>query len=411
MKTHSKQIFWWYLKISIFSFLVLIISGCNNDEIAYTPTVNTIDNVETDTPIVLAIAANNDRYHLIWSSKDKGVNYQHATYSEKISWTDVNLISSEAAENVAIASEKDNVYLFWYDYQLHYYQSRDGGNTWEDYSEILDPLEGSVEHLSVLTMGGVVHLLFGNQNNLYYRRGEQKGTEWQDTQILASSQSYGLSSASFSLSPDGSLYVVWANYDSTLNSQGSTIFEKLSVNGGLMWQEDITVFSITDSMITQPTISVSNDVEFIAWLSEGKMYYLEQRNQKTSPNIIKEAWPVGGKQKTITSILCNHNTACLFWIDRRNVHKEWWTNIPMHQVITWDTDPYWSNNDLYMKSVAQQQYDLRLTPDLSYVFTNDAATGNEELIVVWSGKVEVGKTLDGSGKPYQIFWTQIKESP
>jgi hypothetical protein len=104
----------------------------------------------------------------------------------------------------------------------------------------------------------------------------------------------------------------------------------------------------------------------------------------------------------------------LAWIDQRHRKREWWSYVPGHQMVTWDADPEWANNDLYytsFNSVDLWQEPRRLTPPLSYVrehqYAVAMATGSDSILILWSGKRKVGKTVDQSNLQEEVFFTAL----
>jgi hypothetical protein len=366
--------------------------------------LKTVGDIRGASPIILSAASTNSGYHILWSSEDKGTNYQSFD-PETMAATQSVSLSDQAGSSLAIASDGDVVHILWADGRLYYHRSENGGRTWHDDSRAFASLESGVEHVSALATNGVVHVLFGNRSNLYYRRGEQEGTEWSSPKALASSQSQMLSKASLALAPGNGLHVVWADYVESSGSMEGVLLYRTSSDGGVTWRDTENLFTAEGAPITQPTVAATGESVIIAWLSDGTLHYLTlQGGQRTFLETIEHAWPAGGAQRTLDLVSCGQDTACLAWIDRRHVHKEWWASLPLHEIVTWDQDPYWANNDLYLQALGGETRSLRLTPDLSYAFSVHAMTNDNGAIVLWSGRARVGRLLGDSKDPYTIFW-------
>lgn len=105
----------------------------------------------------------------------------------------------------------------------------------------------------------------------------------------------------------------------------------------------------------------------------------------------------------------------LLWIDTRYRKKEWWSYIPLHQMFTWDKDPYWANNDFFLMYYSKKVIKaFILSPHNSYAVPSQSSVKLIEselnIIILWSGLSKIGKTLKDSSVPYSIFYSILPKS-
>jgi hypothetical protein len=116
-----------------------------------------------------------------------------------------------------------------------------------------------------------------------------------------------------------------------------------------------------------------------------------------------------------TTLFGNHNAcivgdkaADIFWIDYRNQKMDWESRMPdpISAMLLWDRSPNWANNDLYFARLENGHIreKIRLTPPMSYVSDISCGQVSGHTIVIWSGKREVGKSVEDSPAPFEIFY-------
>jgi hypothetical protein len=96
----------------------------------------------------------------------------------------------------------------------------------------------------------------------------------------------------------------------------------------------------------------------------------------------------------------------LIWVDERHRRKDWYR---------FDY-PYWANNDLFSMPLSgftelalgrSQSKAGRLTEGLSYTAAVSCASWGDSVIVVWSGRTKVGRSLTSYGEPPVLFWAVL----
>lgn len=105
----------------------------------------------------------------------------------------------------------------------------------------------------------------------------------------------------------------------------------------------------------------------------------------------------------------------LLWIDARYRQKEWWSYIPLHQMFTWDKDPYGANNDLFLMYYSEKAAkEFILSHQNSYTVPSQNSVklleSNSNIIILWSGLSKIGKTLKDSLVPYSIYYRALPKS-
>ncbi|MFL6198809.1 MAG: sialidase family protein [Thermoanaerobaculia bacterium] len=101
------------------------------------------------------------------------------------------------------------------------------------------------------------------------------------------------------------------------------------------------------------------------------------------------------------------------WIDARfrKSDRRWWN--PLGGVPWSDDNPFWANNDVFalpLDGIARAPL-RRLTPPLSSARSLRAAVIDGRTILLWAGRLEVGKDPGASGRPPALFYTTYPGSP
>ncbi len=161
------------------------------------------------------------------------------------------------------------------------------------------------------------------------------------------------------------------------------------------------------SPISQPEIT-SSDAGLLATFMEGLLYFMisnDGGDSWSSPKMIDEA----PARNIVTQNLKNEGVF-VFWIDDRRQKIEWWSKVPILDALAFDADVSWVNNDLYYAYIVENDIieTKCITPLLSYAGPrkNMMATAqlDNNVVIFWSGKRKVGKTMSESKFPYEIFF-------
>ena len=104
------------------------------------------------------------------------------------------------------------------------------------------------------------------------------------------------------------------------------------------------------------------------------------------------------------------------WIDARfrRSDRRWWN--PLGGIPWSDDDPFWANNDVFALPLdgigkAPPATLRRLTPPLSFARSLRAAVIDGRTVLLWAGRLEVGKDPAASGRPPALFYATYPGNP
>lgn len=106
------------------------------------------------------------------------------------------------------------------------------------------------------------------------------------------------------------------------------------------------------------------------------------------------------------------------WIDARfrKSDRRWWN--PTGGIPWSDDNPFWANNDIFAlsldgidKAAGRPVPPRRLTPPLSFARSLRAAVIDGRTVLLWAGRLEVGKDPEASGRPPALFYATYPGSP
>jgi hypothetical protein len=146
-------------------------------------------------------------------------------------------------------------------------------------------------------------------------------------------------------------------------------------------------------------------------LATNDVYYLFSKDDGASWTKPKEAGAT--LDMPIHDACATDDKANIFWIDRRHKKMDWEGRMPgaISAMLLWDRSPNWANNDLYYARLEDGHVigKMRLTPPMSYVSDITCGQVSGNTIVIWSGKREVGKSVEDSPAPFEIFYYIIEK--
>ncbi|HEV2853780.1 MAG TPA: hypothetical protein VHC97_13335 [Thermoanaerobaculia bacterium] len=113
------------------------------------------------------------------------------------------------------------------------------------------------------------------------------------------------------------------------------------------------------------------------------------------------------------------NGGVLSWIDARfrKSDRRWWN--PLGGVPWSDDDPFWANNDVFALTLEETGKALtgytvtprRLTSPQSFARSLRAAALDGRTVLLWAGRLGVGKRLEASDRPPTLFYTTFSGNP
>ena len=127
----------------------------------------------------------------------------------------------------------------------------------------------------------------------------------------------------------------------------------------------------------------------------------------------------GSTESASVAAVSGPNGAVLSWIDTRfrKSDRRWWN--PLGGVPWSDDDPFWANNDVFALTLNEIGKALaghpvpprRLTPPQSFARSLRAATLDGRTVLLWAGRLDVGKRLEASRRPPALFYTTFSGNP
>jgi BNR repeat-like domain len=185
-----------------------------------------------------------DSLHLVWGDGTQG-NYEiyymrstdyGATWTapKRLTWT-----SGESGGAVIAADLWGKLHVVWYDdapgnFEIFYRKSNDGGATWEASRRLPLTSGQSIAPDIVAQSSGNIHVVWADDtpgnNEIYYKKSSNLGTNWEDTRRLTWTPG-GSDTPLLVLDASDNLHLIWQ--DST--PFDSEIYYKKSTNQGKTW--------------------------------------------------------------------------------------------------------------------------------------------------------------------------------
>ncbi len=390
------------------------------NRISRIPGISSQQDIKLD---VLATAGN--RLHLVWQEQKRGIFYRYGAHPGE-SWSPPFRIAETAYYSLdfgpRIFASRDTLLVFWYNQGFNVRRSADHGLSWSEPSVFLstEPLA----KYSVCNSGRRLFLAYTNQTGLFFTRSNDFGDTWQKPQFIwRFEESATQHSPPYITARKDTVYLIWSQLFRSHQSpagiamQGK-LFYVMSPNRGERWSAPIEIDAgrkefgaafATNHNLYLPSLQPLGEDLFVAYGERGLFGpWLKAGSGNPAP-------PEYFAQNPRGNFLIRHSNTTIFLLysDNRYQEKEWWAHIPGHQMFTWDKNPYWVNNDLFLSIVQKgtERKEILLTPPLSYIsgFRNVLAMEQfgEYLLLFWSGREKVGKRVDQYGFPVEIFYTKI----
>jgi hypothetical protein len=400
--------------------LLLIVMVSSSCKLAPAPQYEIVPEAQSSLPILIATAVQDTTWHLVWSSIERGINYQRGEQGGVL-WTSPVQLSTEPATDLSLIVTDSALHLFWVDGDVHYVHSLNAGLSWETAQNRLGEGIFFADRVVARALAQDIHVLLSSRSEgVFYQHSTDNGMSWDPIIRLTPSSVYSISRPDMNVTLEGVVHVVWTDYvvSTEPGYPKGLLFYHKSADGGGAWDAEPRQLEQGGSIISYATIATVGNHILIAWAREGNLFW--QRSDDggvswTTPRILKRGWVTQSEQQTAQLVPCSEQAICLLWIDERHQQRDWWYRIPILGDLWWGLnpalDPFGVNNDLYMCnfSLPQEKWgeEQRLTVNCPYVHSINAIASDGQFYVFWSGKENVGKSLDDTLYPYRVLWRRF----
>jgi hypothetical protein len=266
-------------------------------------------------------------------------------------------------EKPSIASDGDNVYVFWQNeynseeqgdrIDIFYKKSNDRGNTWSEIQRLTDNAFHSVD-CSVAVNNSNIHVVWNDYRDstciycyngeIYYKVSHDNGSNWSEDIRLTynNNRSYEPNIAIHR----NNIHVAWKDY----RNGAAEIYYKKSNDSGYNWSEDIRLTNDTTPSYS-PAIAVYNNNVHVVWEDIGRkheIYYKKSiDNGKTWTDYILLSH--GKDDSKLASIAADNKNIHVVWQDYRDDNYEIYYKRSIDNGKTWEKEKRltFSKNDSY----------------------------------------------------------------
>ncbi len=309
-------------------------------------------------------------------------------------------------------------YFFWWQKGLNRLKMNSSGRTLKtEVGKMLPSIP--LSDFTVTDEADILWLIYSNQKGIYLRKSLDMGLKWSDViGVYSFSEGETITSVPVMNLHKNAIYLSFSvlfkearrdkkvirspkimilkatdagehwvqSFKLKPKHQGSAVIRNLKIFG---WQNTLHLFYSERGIYHQHTVKSGSD------------FTNPERMTKTAPSLFKA--------------YASEEGYYLLWVDTRYRQKEWWSHIPLHQMFTWDKDPYWANNDLFLSCHSKKKSEVFvLTPQNSYTIPSINSVKllelDSDIIILWSGLREVGKTLKDKSVPYSIFYRVVPKN-
>lgn len=335
-----------------------------------------------------ALAISGNVLHVVWQDLRDTVPEMYYKRSEDAggTWsTDTRLtIDTFYSVHPAVAASGTNVHLVWDDQrdtntEIYYKRSTNAGAAWGVDTRIT--ANDSLSYYpSVAASGNNVHIVWcderdGNQE-IYYRRSVNNGTDWGTATRLTNNDSVSMSSC-IAVSGD-TVHVVWLeNRDDNYE-----IYYKRSTDNGTTWGTD-TRLTNAPGYSTDPTITVFGSAVHVAWIDtrdgNEEVYYKYSMDNGTG--WIPDTRLTNNSSESLApNIAAFGEDIHVAWADYRNVNSEIYykhaSEVRPDALIKNPADSLYTGSDIYNADATDQSVfqtaQLLATATYQVMLENDA---------------------------------------
>jgi len=279
----------------------------------------------------------------------------------------------------------------------------DGDNDYESYWS--DPIQLSGNETNcyipaIAVNGSTVHIVYSQRNStgIYYKRGFDNGTIWENEKLLVNVTSGEPAIAVY----NDNVHIVWSDFrdNEEMNiSKGWEIYYKRSTNGGDNWSDDKRLSNADNNISGVPNIVCEGDIIHVVWNdardSVGTMYYgyggaiyykksVDNGNNWTNDTRISDT-----KIKAfVPSIAISGQYVYVAWNDKRDyVNDEIYFKRSIDQGDTWKNDTrvtYSENITSYIPDIAAKDEYVYITWEEDYYTEGVSFIKSENYGQTWS---------------------------
>jgi len=406
---------------AIAGILIVMLIGCNirGSNSLRVENIVSIPGTASESQILLDSAVDEEAVHLVWKEEDTGISYQSLQHGTS-SWSQANVFSNTASGRVTphVYHLDQELILMGFERGLKVWASTGGEERWREVPS--RTLKLVPPNHSVAQEKGNVYLVFERQGAIFFISSGDFGRSWSEpTQVAVISDSRSSAFPSLSIaSRDDDLTVVWAEqYRRPNGTYRSRLQIVRSSDRGKTWSAADRIPLDRSQYGDSYDESYSfRHVKVVPARDSIWLFYIERGLFLQRSAFEKQGWTRSERIAEAPSgsfdVHEDDSSVVVAWSDERNREKDWWGYIPGHQILTWNIDPRWANNDLYFARFgASDREEQRLTPPLSFVSAEPESisinAAPDQIYVFWSGRRKVGETLDQYGFPTEVFYTKL----
>jgi hypothetical protein len=400
-----------------------------------------IDNISSNKPIGFDMAVSNGQtINLVWTDdqtiigQTQSLRYQKS-HDAGNSWSKpIRLITTSGDKSIVnprIYATGDTILVFWLYNDLYLQLSTDGGITWgKTVTSISDSniLKGNIGKYSIVFNSGVLYVVYSDyvwdgKSATYFTKSSDLGKSWKKPVQIAPYIKETNSQDPISIDiVEKNIHAVVQLIERHPGLSISKVYRAYSDDLGENWYPTINLDMSEWEKETNASVPTNNfrivsqeKGLLIFFQKEYYWFYIISTNNGdtwSNPEML-------AKEPIMQYSLYKSPSGAIniVWIDRRNQNRDWWSDIPLSQILTLGADPEWDNNDLYYATFEKGGIKNieRLTPQLSFVEpyistgVNTIACENigNRLAIFWAGKKKIGKSSIDSPEPYKIYFRKL----
>lgn len=354
--------------------------------------------------------------HLVWQEQERGIQYCRSSDHGK-TWSAAVEIAAQAdfsrAARPRLFSHNDSFMVIWLDHGFNLKTSFDRGKTWT--TEAAKIIESSpIATHEMCQNERSIFLAYTNHQGLFTRRSDDRGQHWTEPENVISIPIGQVTLSKPALvARKGVVYLLWSQAEEQFSAY--RLFTAQSRDYGESWSVPMaidldrqrygTVYKKTYAILS-PAMVATHDHLYVFYEERGLFCHVAGLHDLSW----SKATRVSPEPARNFSAFANENAVVVAWSDARYQEQDWWGYLPGHQIITWDKDPRWANNDLFVSTIVKTPEAMTslVTPALSYVNGNGSAISvhimADQRFIFWSGRKKVGKSVQQYGFPVEIFY-------
>ncbi|UCE36709.1 MAG: hypothetical protein JSW00_14510 [Thermoplasmata archaeon] len=253
---------------------------------------------------------------------------------------------------------------------------------------------------AIAVNNSTVHVIYSQRNytGIYYKRGYNNGTIWENEKLLINVTSGEPAIAVY----NNNVHIVWSDFrnNEEMNiSKGWEIYYKRSTDGGNTWSDDMRLSNADNNISGTPNIVCEGDIVHVVWGdardSVGTMYYgyggaiyykksVDNGNNWTNDTRISDT-----KVKAfVPSIAISGNYVYVAWNDKRDyVNDEIYFKRSIDQGETWENDTrltFSENITSYIPDIAAMNESVYITWEEDNYYDGVSFIKSENYGQTWS---------------------------